>query len=208
MKLLFPPMLALALLLPVSIAAQSLDISLSVGAANAGGRSVGSIGLTDPAQGVVSSPVNLGSGFLFSPRLTLHSRKYLSHEFSYIFTRANLKVPVNGAFALDQGMSIGQLMYNAMLSATPEGSKVRPYGAAGGGLVSFYPPGFGLFSGVTVNRPGVNYGAGARVQVNEMWHTRIDFRQTISTSPRIFQTQETSGSFRQNQFSVGLGISF
>lgn len=202
------PTLALVLLLPLALAAQSVDMSVSMGAANAGGRSIGSIGIIDPSQGPVGSPINLGSGFLFSPRLTLHSRKFFSHEFSYVFTRANIKVPVGGAFALDQGMSIGQLFYNAVLSATPEGSKVRPYATAGGGLVSFYPPGFGLFSGVTVNRPGANYGAGVRVQLSELLHTRVDFRQTISPSPRIFQTQDTSGSFRQNQFSVGLGISF
>lgn len=208
MKPLSLPLLASILLLPLLLGAQSVDMSISMGAANAGGRSIGSIGLTDPSQGPVGSPINLGSGFLFAPRLTLHSRKHLSHEFSYIFSRANIRIPAGDAVALDQGMSIGQLMYNAILSATPEGSKVRPYATAGAGLVSFYPPGFGLFSGVTVNRPGVNYGAGLRVQLTELLHTRIDYRQTISPSPRIFQTQETSGSFRQNQFSVGLGITF
>ncbi len=200
--------LTVFLLLPLTLAAQSLDVSISMGAANAGGRSIGSIGVTDPSQGPVGSPVNMGSGFLFSPRLTLHSRRFLSHEFSYVFTRANIKVPVGDTVALDQGMSIGQLFYNLVLSATPEGSKVRPYATVGGGLISFYPPGFGLFSGVTVNRPGANYGAGVRVQLSELLHTRVDFRQAVSPSPRLFQTQDTSGSFRQNQFSVGLGISF
>lgn len=208
MKILSLPALCLGLLFPLVLASQSVDMSISMGAANAGGRSIGTIGLTDPSQGPLGSDINLGSGFLFAPRLTLHSRKHLSHEFSYIFTRANIKVPVGDTVALDQGMSVGQLMYNALLSATPEGSKIRPYATAGAGLVSFYPPGFGLFSGVTVNRPAVNYGAGLRVQLTELLHTRVDYRQTISPSPRIFQTQDTSGSFRQNQFSVGLGITF
>ncbi len=200
--------LAAMMLLTSALAAQSVDMSMSFGAANAGGRSIGTIGLTDPTQGPVGTPINLGSGFLFAPRLTLHSRKFLSHEFSYVFTRANISVREGDQVALDQGMSVGQLFYNAVLSATPEGSRVRPYATVGGGLISFYPPGFGLFSGVTINRPAANYGAGVRVQLSELLHTRVDFRQAMSPSPRIFQTQETSGSFRQNQFSVGVGITF
>lgn len=208
MKILPLLIVALALCAPFPLAAQGLDMSLSMGVADAGGRSIGSIGLTDPSEGVQGTPINLGRGFLFSPRLTLHSRRFLSHEFSYVFSRANLSVRQGDQVALDQGMSIGQLMYNALLNATPEGSKVRPYGTVGAGLVSFYPPGFGLFSGVTVNRPGVNYGLGMRVQLTDMFHTRVDYRQTLSRSPRLFQEQDTSGSFRQNQFSVGLGVSF
>ncbi|MCU0227849.1 MAG: outer membrane beta-barrel protein [Bryobacterales bacterium] len=208
MKTPFLAMLAAIVMLSWTAAAQSVDMSLSFGAANAGGRPIGAIAITDPTQGPVATPINVGSGFLFAPRLTLHSRKFLSHEFSYVFTRANISVRQGDQVALDQGMSVGQLFYNAVLSATPEGSKVRPYATAGGGLISFYPPGFGLFSGVTINRPAVNYGAGVRVQLTELIHTRVDFRQALSASPRIFQTQETSGSFRQNQFSVGLGITF
>jgi opacity protein-like surface antigen len=195
--------LALLLCLPLAVAAQSFDMSLSFGAANAGKRSIGRLGLDGEG-----TPITIGSGFLFAPRLTIHNRGHLSHEFSYVFSRGNLLVRAGDQVSLDQGMSIGQVFYNAVLSATPEGSRIRPYGTVGAGLVSFYPPGFGLFSGVTVNRPGVNYGAGVRFQVNEIWHGRVDFRQTLSPSPRLFQVQDTSGSFRQNQFSAGIGITF
>ena len=200
--------LALLLCLPLAGAAQSFDMSLSFGAANAGKRQIGSLGVDDGSENFQASPITVGSGFLFAPRLTIHNAGYFSHEFSYVFSRGNLLVRSGDQVALDQGMSIGQVFYNAVLSATPEGSRIRPYGTVGAGLVSFYPPGFGLFSGVTVNRPGVNYGAGVRFQVNEIWHGRVDFRQTLSPSPRLFQVQDTSGSFRQNQFSAGIGITF
>lgn len=200
--------LALLLALPAAVPAQSLDLSLSMGAANAGGREIGTIGVTDPIGGATPLSIRLGSGFLFSPRLTMHSRRHLSHEFSYVFTRANIKVGSDGQNVLDQGMNIGQLMYNVLLSPVPEGSKVRPYVTGGGGLMSFYPPGAGLFSGITVNRPGVNYGAGLRVQVTETLHSRFDFRQALSQSPGLFQGQNNTSHFRQNQFSVGLGLTF
>lgn len=207
MKLLALSKLALLLALPLAISAQTLDVSLSFGRADANDRQTGQIGVTDPTSGVSAAPITMGSGFLFAPRLTMHTRKHLSHEFSYVFSRANLKVGENGSL-VNQGMSVGQLMYNALLSATPEGSKIRPYVTGGAGLVSFYPPGYGIFSGVTVNRPGVNYGAGVRMQLTEMFHGRVDFRQVLSPGPKLYQGQVNNSHFRQNQFSAGVGITF
>jgi opacity protein-like surface antigen len=206
MKTLFS--LALLLCLPLVVAAQSFDMSLSFGAANAGNRVIGRLGVPDEEQGIDGTPITVGSGFMFAPRFTYHQRGHLSHEFSYAFTRGGLLVRSGNETFLDQGMSVSQLFYNALLSATPEGSRIRPYGTVGAGLLSFYPPGFGLFSGVTVNRPAVNYGAGIRFQVNEIWHGRVDYRQALSPSPRLFQVQQNEGGFRQNQFSVGVGITF
>jgi hypothetical protein len=200
--------LALLLALPFTLAAQSLDMSLSFGAANAGGRTIGTLDVTGEPDGSGLASIKTGSGFLFAPRLTIHSRQYLSHEFSYVYTRANLKVGAGGMNFVDQGMGVGQIFYNALISPAREGSKVRPYLTGGAGLVSFYPPGYGLFSGVTVNRAGVNYGAGLRVQVTQLVHSRFDFRQVLSGSPKLYEGQEGGSHFRQNQFSAGLGITF
>ena len=203
--------LAVAALLCGSTAmtyAEGIDFGVGIGYADAGKRKAGTLSVQDQNGAETPSEVTMGSGVMFVPRLTLNTGDFISHDLSFAYSRANVQVNLPGTSLFDQSTSIGQAMYNMLLHATPDGSKVRPYVAGGGGFVMFYPPGAGLTSGVNTVRPGINYGGGVRVQVNERWHARVDFRQTIAPNPRLFQGQDASGMFRQNQFTVGAGVTF
>ncbi len=188
--------------------AEGIDFGVGFGYADAGKRKAGTLSIQDQSGAENPSTVTMGSGFMFVPRLTLNAGEFISHDLSFAFTRANVKVDLAGQNLFDQSTSIGQAMYAMLLQATPDGSKFRPYLAGGGGLIMFYPPGAGLTSGVNTVRPGVLYGGGVRIQVSERWHARVDFRQTLAPNPRLFQGQDASGLFRQNQFTVGAGMSF
>ncbi|MDZ7638110.1 MAG: outer membrane beta-barrel protein [Bryobacterales bacterium] len=188
--------------------AEGIDFGVGIGRADAGKRSAGTLLIQGDGGVETPSDITMGSGFTIVPRMTLNAGDYISHDLSFAYSRANVQVNLAGANLFDQSTSIGQAMYNMLLHATKDGSRFRPYVAGGGGLVMFYPPGAGLTSGVNTVRPGVNYGAGLRVQVNERWHARVDFRQTLAPNPRLFQGQDASGLFRQNQFTIGAGISF
>lgn len=203
--------LAVAALLCGSTAmtyAEGIDFGVGFGYANAGKRKAGTLSIQGQDGSENPSEITMGSGFMFVPRLTLNAGDYISHDLSFAFSRANVKVDLAGQNLFDQSTSIGAAMYNMLLHATPDGSRIRPYVAGGGGLIMFYPPGAGLTSGVNTVRPGLNYGGGVRVQVSERWHARVDFRQTLAPNPRLFQGQDASGMFRQNQFTVGAGMSF
>lgn len=204
-------MLAVTLLLGTSAAtsfAEGIDFGVGFGFADAGKRKAGTLLIQGQDGSENPSLVTMGSGFMFVPRLTLNTGDFISHDLSFSYSRANVKVDLAGQNLFDSGTSVGQAMYNMLLHATRDGSKVRPYLAAGGGLVMFYPPGAGFSSGVNTVRPGLNYGAGIRVQVSDRWHARVDFRQTIAPNPRLFQGMDASGMFRQNQFTVGAGVTF
>ena len=201
-------LLGILFAIPICGHAEGFDIGIGFGRADAGGRSSGNIGVTDPQQGPINVPVNLGSGFAVVPRMTLNTGKWISHDISFTFTRMNVNVPSPSGELFDGTSNVGHYMYNMLFNATPDDAKFRPYAAAGGGLVSYFPPGAGLFSGVNTVRPALNYGAGLRVQVNELVHIRADFRQTVAPNPELFQGQDGSGAFRQNIITFGGGITF
>lgn len=198
-------MLALSAL---SARAEGIDIGVGFGRADAGKRRAGTILVQDAAGAETPADITMGSGITVVPRITLNFSDYLSHDLSFAVSRANVKVNLAGDNLFDNSSTIGQGMYNLLLHATKDGSKIRPYVAGGGGLVLFYPPGAGLFSGVNTVRPGLNYGAGVRFQATEKLHARVDFRQTIAPNPRLFQGQDASGLFRQNQVTFGIGYTF
>ena len=188
--------------------AEGIDVGVGIGFADAGKRKAGTIQVDDGIGGQIPSEVTMGRGILIVPRMTLNTGDYLSHDLSFSYSRAGVEVNADGQNLFDGGTTLGQFMYNMLLHATKDGSKIRPYVAGGGGIVMFYPPGAGLTSGVNTIRPGLNYGAGVRFQATERWHARVDFRQTIAPNPRLFQGQEATGTFRQNQVSFGIGVSF
>ena len=201
-------LMSVLLFATLSAHAEGFDVGIGFGRADAGGRSAGTVAVTDPMQGPIDVPVKLGSGFLIVPRMTLNTGKWISHDLSFAYTRMNVNVSQPSGTLVDSSGTVGHYMYNMLFNALPDDAKIRPYAAVGGGLVTFFPPGAGLFSGANIVRPGFNYGAGIRVQVTELVHLRADFRQTIAPNPELFSTQNGSGAFRQNLISFGGGISF
>jgi hypothetical protein len=103
-------------------------------------------------------------------------------------------------------MPTHQGFYNFLLYLTPEGSRIRPFGAGGGHFSTFVPPGASVTYGTGTTKYGVNYGAGIKVRVTEIWALRFDVRDYLTTKP--FDLIGRSGALHQVEASAGLGIYF
>ena len=141
----------------------------------------------------------LDDGWSLIFRLTINNWVYMGQEFGYGYNRTKLNFS-------DQslgGMAFHQGFYNFLVYATPEGSRVRPFGTVGGHFSNYVPPGASATQGQGDNKFGVNYGGGVKVRVSEKWLFRVDFRQLMNGKPFDLPA---SGSIRQNQISAGLSF--
>jgi opacity protein-like surface antigen len=172
------------------------EVALSFGTARARSNSVGTLDQTGGAEG------KLDTGFRLGFRFTINSRRFFGHEIGYAYTRSVLKIPDYG----DVNMPIHQGMYNFLAYATPEGSKVRPFGTAGVQFSTFYPPGTGVFQGNGVTKFGFNYGGGVKVKVSSMFLVRLDVRDYVNAKPEILYNP--SGMMHMLEISAGLGFTF
>ena len=167
---------------------QASEVSLSVGASQLSGKELG-------------SGYELDNGFRFGFRLTLNNMRFFGHEFGYAYNRSHLKL----AGADQGGMAIHQGLYHFLGYATPEGSRVRPFGAVGGHFSNFVFPGQSASYGQGSTKFGVNYGAGVKVRLTEIFGFRVDVRQYLT--PKPFKSElGGSGMLKQNEISVGFAV--
>ncbi len=100
-------------------------------------------------------------------------------------------------------MATHQGFYDFLVYATPEGSRIRPFIAAGAQSSNFVPPGGSVTQGSGTIKFGVNYGFGAKVKVAEKWLVRVDFRQYASPKPDLVSPIAPKGWLRMNEISAG-----
>src|SRR5438874_193979 len=108
----------IVLLLAASIelaSAQVGEVSLSLGESRFTNNSLGS----DPSVG----EFKITNGFRLAFRLTLNTYRFFGHEIGYAYSRSHLAVP-----GQEVGMPVHQAFYNFLVYATPEGSRIRPFG--------------------------------------------------------------------------------
>jgi opacity protein-like surface antigen len=123
---------------------------------------------------------SLDDGWSLIFRLTVNNWTYMGQEFGYGYNRTKLLVSNQNA----GGMAFHQGFYNFLLYATPEGSRVRPFGTGGVHFSNFVPPGASATQGGGENKFGYNYGGGIKVRVTEKWLFRIDYRQMVTGKPK------------------------
>lgn len=124
--------------------AHRLSFSLSGGLNGFGNSQFASQDLTlvvgTPAGTVVRDPFRFDNtferGWMISPKVTLHSGRYWSNEFSYSRTTTNFRLfggdqITNTTLDSRSKAAIRQFTYNLLLNATPNGKRVRPYLAIG-----------------------------------------------------------------------------
>lgn len=183
--------LLLTLALAGMVRAQVAEASLSMGVSS----------FRSPGVGVLSTGVNLNlnSGFRFAARLTLNTKKYFGHEIGYAYSRSRLR-------ELNSGLPIHQGFYNFLAYATGEGTRIRPFAAGGGHFSSFYPPGTSAYSGTGYTKFGVNYGAGVKFKINEIFALRFDARDYVTAKP--FGLPGAAGALQQIEYSAGVGVLF
>ena len=191
--------LAVALLCGASLAfGQSFEGAVS------GGPTILSSGSTiTPSLSSVPGAgdiLKLDNGWNLGFRITVNPYRIFGYEFGYIYNRTHLLVGSTdiGGMAIHDGFADG------LIYATKEGSRIRPFGAAGLNFTNIVQPGASAqYSGQ--NKFGINYGAGIKVKVGSKWQLRFDIRQ-FNTSKPSFGLSGISGRLLQTQISAGFGF--
>jgi opacity protein-like surface antigen len=179
--------------LSAAATAQVAEFAVSAGRSLIGNKELG-------------SGYSLDDGFRMAFRLTINNWNHFGQEFGYAYNRTHLNVASEGGATQDLGgMAIHQGFYNLLAYATPEGKMIRPFVTGGGHFSNFVPPGASAAQGQGSNKFGFNYGGGVKVRVGEKWQVRMDVRQFITGKP-FGEFFPVSGSLRQTEVSVGLGI--
>jgi opacity protein-like surface antigen len=145
---------------------------------------------------------SLDDGWSLIFRLTVNNWTHMGQEFGYGYNRTKLLLGNQS----QGGMAFHQGFYNFLVYATPEGSRVRPFGTGGVHFSNFVPPGASATQGGGENKFGWNYGGGIKVRVTEKWLFRIDYRQMVTGKPFQDFLLGPGGKLRQNQISAGLSF--
>ena len=178
--------------------AQSAEISASGGVSRFNGDYA-------TAGGGDNTPIKFTNGFRLVFRFTWNQGKFFSHEVGYGYARSHLHYESNPSQDIAP-ISLHQGLYNFLINATPEGSRVRPFATGGVQFTSFYPPGASVYGG-SVTKFGVNYGAGIKVKLTPIWGIRGDFRQYAMPRPD-FGFDNKSGWMRQTEITAGVMFMF
>ena len=147
-----------------------------------------------------SPEIKVDGGVRFDIRLTLNTYRFFGHEIGYGYSSSTYKVPAEVSVPVHQGL------YNFLVYATPEGSKVRPFATGGVGFSSFFPPGTSAYYGNQITKFGFNYGAGIKFKVTEIIGIRFDVRQYNTGHPFEFPNQ--SGRLLQTAITGGASFNF
>jgi opacity protein-like surface antigen len=181
-----------------SLFGQSFEAGITLGESVLG-NSVLSPDILTPGPGNIS----LKNGFRFGFRIGLNPYRYMGAEFGYAYNRSQFHI--DGPPASDQGMAIHQGFADGLIHATKEGSRIRPFAAAGINFSNFVPPGASASYGGGQTKFGFNYGAGVKVKVATNWMVRFDFRQYETGKPD-FNVFNPHGRLFQNEISAGVAF--
>jgi hypothetical protein len=192
------PLLAFALTLPAL--AQVGEISVSAGASRFGGANIGTV------SEAAGDFITMTDGFRLALRFTVNTTEHTGHEFGYAYNRSKLKLASATTAEEELNTPVHQGMYNFLLYATPEGSRIRPFATGGVHFSSFFPPGASVYYGNQETKFGVNYGGGIKARVTEVFGIRFDVRQYLTPKPFDFPNQE--GWLKQLEVSAGFAFMF
>jgi hypothetical protein len=189
------------------LSAQTFEGSISVGQQLESNATLGSIA-AEAANG--GGTYNLSNGFNLNFRATLNTWKFFGHEFGYSYNRTHLNfdalnVTGGSAGSTDEGgMAVHQGVYDFLGYATPEGSRFRPFGAAGIHFSNYVPPGSSVSSGGGQTKFGINYGGGLKARISGPFGVRIDVHQYTNGKPGFGVISGNSGWIRQTEISAGI----
>ncbi len=180
---------------------------------------------TGGERGAAAGVTDLAPGSGFTVRTTINSQRYLSHEVGYTYNRTTFETVFDADLALGGLESftapaqLRQVDYNLLVHLRPNGSRVRPYAAAGPGLqlvkltdavehrrravrIAFRDVGliagawdFGSappLEGGGIFQVAFQYGAGVKVHVTPRLFFRGDYRETLSAAPDFWTKQAAS----------------
>jgi opacity protein-like surface antigen len=190
--------------------AQVFEVGVSGGRALFKGNNA-NLGTVSPDP--ASPQYQMQDGFRLTFRITFNQGRFLGHEIGYAYNHTSLLIPatstpvLNGVVttpAQTVGVPIHQGFYDFLAYATPEGTKVRPFGAAGVNFSSFFPPGTSIYSGNQTTKYGFNFGGGLKVRITSIWGIRLDLRVYNTSKPFNFFNQNG----RLNKLEASGGVTF
>ena len=170
------------------------------------------------ALNTLNNVQRLHSGYSISLNATINSWRYVSNEFGYNYNSAPVTVDIidtgsgssASTSAVVDGGQVRQFTYNTLVHLRPNGSRFRPYVAAGPSfqllrltdsdakknqllsisvrdvalIVAAYNFGHTPpLEGGGIFQFGFQYGAGYKYQLTPRFFLRGDFRETISAQP-------------------------
>ena len=156
--------------------------------------------------GASNGKYTLADGFRLAFRMTVNPYRIFGFELGYAYNRSHLHFVQGGVDQDAGGMAIHQGFGDALLYATKEGSRIRPFGAVGLNFSNFVPPGASAQYGQGQNKFGFNYGVGVKVKVTGMWQIRFDVRQFNTGKPDFGTGAGIGGRLLQNEISAGVGV--
>jgi len=152
----------------------------------------------------------------FGARLTVNTRGYYGHEFSYFDMRAIFSTQV-----IPQGATVRVLKedkvkvrlgaYNFLLYMMPRGERWRPYLTGGLQAHEYGAPNITEFTTGRSRNYGANYGAGIKVRLFPNVLLRADFRHYFGGRPYdlTFEDQTRFGGiYKSLEGSAGIVIGF
>lgn len=184
----------LAIAAPLS--AQVFELGVHAGASRYSNNNIGTLYVTD------TSPITLENGWRFGFRTTFNTWRFFGHELGYAYNRTTFRS--GGDSTQDVGTAIHQGFYDFLAYGTPEGTRIRPFVAAGPHFSNFIFPGQSVSYGGGSTKFGVNYGGGVKFRVTTNLGFRVDFRQYLTGKPFDFPNQ--TGKFKQNEISIGVSL--
>lgn len=211
--------LALTPLANSSLRAQEVELSWSVGAASRHRFQQLFIQDVDDRGNVevFEFPLSIDPGIELTPRVTLNSHQFFSHEISFTMaTGENLRIGTKES-ADRQNLRIREVGYNLLFNFTRKNAATRPYVLFGptlssfrfsdlsvkrssgvfrfafeniGGITSaFNSAGVAPLEGGTVFKLGLNYGAGIKFRITRQINLRLDYRGNESSDADFFSRQ-------------------
>ncbi|MGA3023600.1 MAG: hypothetical protein ABSF98_02400 [Bryobacteraceae bacterium] len=187
---------------------QSFEGSVNVGESLQSNATLGQIASNVITGGAGTSTYSLNSGFNIAFRATLNTWVFFGHEVGYSYNRTNLNLaalnPTGGSQGTQDlgGMAVHQGFYDFLGYATPQGSRIRPFGAVGVHFSNYEPPGASVQLGQANNKFGVNYGGGVKIRLKGPLGIRFDVHQFTNGKP--FGLTGASGWIRQTEISGGI----
>lgn len=146
--------------------------------------------------------------------ITVNTKGYYGHEFSYLMTRFMVKSTVRNTVdtvtttsILEDRTAMRQLNYNFLMYFMPRGERWRPFMTVGAQAYDYHAPNIANWPSGSVRHYGANWGGGLKLALFPHTLMRFDFRDYIGGKPYKL-SQQISGPMHQFEGTVGFGFTF
>ncbi len=187
-----------------------------------GGGVGGSFFTSQSVKNALSSgDVTLSNAVAASFWLANNSSHLIGGELRYDYENTNLKLKSAGTSAT-LGADTHAFHYDFLLHFTPQGSRLRPFIAAGGGVKlyrgigkesAFQPlSSLALLTKTSEVKPLISVGAGLKFAVSKSFQVRIEVRDALTPFPKTViapaQGDKIGGWLQDFVAMVGLSLTF